>query len=77
MLYIMPGSSLNTQTNREIRYEQRCQKKRIEYQTMERSMRAEKRTEITNEVTSAISMITSTRRRIPTRNARNNVSFSF
>ena len=39
----MPGSSLNTQTNREIRYEQRCQKKRIEYQTMERSMRAEKK----------------------------------
>lgn len=73
----MSGKSLNEPTNREIRYQQRCQKKRIEYQTIERSMRAEKRRELANEVTDEISMITSTRRRIPTRNTRNSVSFSF
>ena len=39
----MPGSSLNTQTDREIRYEQRCQQKRVQQQNMERNFRAEKR----------------------------------
>ena len=76
----MPGSSLNTQTDREIRYEQRCQQKRVQQQKMDRNFRAEKRdnmlTDISNEVANEISLITNTRRGLPKRGAVNNVSFS-
>ena len=76
----MPGSSLNTQTNREVRYEQRCQQKRVQQQKMDRNFRAEKRdnmlSDISYEVANEISLITNTRRGLPKRGAVNNVSFS-
>ena len=78
--YIMPGTSLNTQTNREIRYEQRSQQKRVHQQNMDRNCRAEKRVNmlagISNEVADEISLIINTRRGVPKRGATNNVSFS-
>jgi len=57
----MPSSALNTQTNRSIRYEQRCLKKRCEDQKKERIERAMKRDEISKEVASHI---TSEKRRM-------------
>lgn len=76
----MPGSSLNTQTNRAVRYEQRCQQKRVQQQNMDRNFRAEKRvnmlTDISNEVADEISLITNTRRGLPRRGAANNVAFT-
>ncbi len=75
----MPGSSLNTQTDREIRYEQRCQQKRVQQQKMDRNFRAEKRdnmlSDISNEVANEISLITNTRRGLLKRSAAKNVSF--
>jgi hypothetical protein len=76
----MPGSGLNYKSNREVRYEQRCQKKRIEQQNIDRNMRAEKRIDmigdVSKEVTNEIAMIKSTRREHLCRNASNSVSFS-
>ena len=75
----MPGSSLNTQTDREIRYEQRCQQKRVQQQNMDRNFRAEKRvnmlSDISNEVANEISLITNTRRGLLKRSVAKNVSF--
>jgi|AntAceMinimDraft_16_1070373.scaffolds.fasta_scaffold155693_1 hypothetical protein len=62
------SSSLTLQTDREIRYEQRCQKKKIEQQNLDRTIRFQNRetsrnentidmTELSNEVTTAISGI--------------------
>jgi hypothetical protein len=78
--YIMSGSGLNYKSNRAVRYEQRCQKKRIEQQNIDRNMRAEKRIDmiddVSKEVTNEISMIKSTRREHLCRNASKSVSFS-
>jgi hypothetical protein len=49
----MPGA-LNTQTDRTVRYEQRCLKKRCDDQKKERAERALKRDEISKEVSSHI-----------------------
>jgi hypothetical protein len=61
----MPGSGLNYKSNREVRYEQRCQKKRIDMIG-----------DVSKEVTNEIAMIKSTRREHLCRNASNSVSFS-
>ena len=75
----MPGSSLNTQTNREVRYEQRCQNKKFEQQRIQRALRAEKRgstmTEISKEVSSEIRSVAD-KKRSSTRAGNSNVSFS-
>jgi len=61
----MPSSALNTQTNRSIRYEQRCLKKRCEDQKKERMERAMKRDDIKNEISKEVaSHITSEKRRM-------------
>ena len=49
----MPGA-LNTQTDRTVRYEQRCLKKRCDDQKKERAELALKRDEISKEVSSHI-----------------------
>ena len=49
----MPGA-LNTQTDRTVRYEQRCLKKRCDDQKKQRAERALKRDEISKEVSSHI-----------------------
>jgi len=50
----MPGA-LNTQTNRTVRYEQRCLKKRCDDQKKERAERALKRDEIKCEISKEVS----------------------
>jgi hypothetical protein len=76
----MPESSLNNQTNREIRYEQRVQKKRIEQQNIERNMRFEKRNnrliDISNEVANEISFVTREKRVLPKRNMSTSTYFT-
>ena len=49
----MPGA-LNNQTDRAVRYEQRCLKKKCSDQKQEREVRAIKRNDICNEVSSHI-----------------------
>jgi hypothetical protein len=68
-------SSLNIQTDREIRYTQRAEKKRVEQQKIDRSSRALKRNQdISNEVSREIASIS--RKEIHTRTANSRVSFS-
>lgn len=50
----MPGA-LNTQTDRTVRYEQRCLKKRCDDQKKQRTERALKRDEIKNEISKEVS----------------------
>lgn len=80
------SSSLTLQTDREIRYEQRCQKKKIEQQNLDRTIRFQNRetsrnentidmTELSNEVTTAISGITQKNRFSP-RHFRNYSSYT-
>jgi len=68
-------------TDREIRYTQRCQKKRIEQQKIDRSIRLEKRNQsvapydISNAVSMEIASI-SEKRSLGTRSSNSVVSFS-
>lgn len=50
----MPGA-LNTQTNRTVRYEQRCLKKRCDDQKKERAERALKRDEFKDDISKEVS----------------------
>ena len=50
----MPGA-LNMQTDRTVRYEQRCLKKRCDQQKQERADRALKRDEIKSEISKEVS----------------------
>lgn len=50
----MPGG-LNTQTDRTVRYEQRCLKKRSDEQKKERAIRATKRDEMRSEISKEVS----------------------
>ena len=50
----MPGA-LNTQTDRTVRYEQRCLKKRCDDQKKQRAERALKRDEIKSEISKEVS----------------------
>lgn len=74
-------TSLNIMTDREIRYTQRCQKKRIEQQKIDRSIRLEKRNQsvapydISNAVSMEIASI-SEKRSLGTRSSNSVVSFS-
>lgn len=68
-------SSLNIQTDREIRYAQRDEKKRIEQQKIERSSRALKRNQdISNEVSREIASLS--KKKIQTRPSNSKVSYS-
>jgi hypothetical protein len=62
-------TSLTLQTEREIRYEQRCQKKRIEQQNMDRAKRFDNRCGLSNEtsweVSNAISLLAQKKRNVP------------
>ena len=66
----MPGA-LNTQTDRTVRYEQRCLKKRCDEQKIQRAERAMKRddmkSEISKEVSSHIRNECDKKRRMSTR----------
>ena len=84
LLYIM-GRGLTLQTDREIRFEQRCQRKKIEQQKVDRAIRLEIRetnregavgnnSEIANEVSSEISRLTQKRRNFTTPRYSNFVS---
>ena len=77
-------TSLNIMTDREIRYTQRCQKKRIEQQKIDRSIRVQKRNQsvsnvephdISNAVSMEIASI-SEKRSLGTRSSNSVVSFS-
>lgn len=74
-------TSLNIMTDREVRYTQRCQKKRIEQQKIDRSIRLQKRNQsvaphdISNEVSMEIASI-SEKRALGTRSSNSGVSFS-
>lgn len=74
----MSTSSLNIQSEREVRYEQKCQKRRIVQQNRDRSGRAEKRDALSNQISldvaNEISMITRTNRVLP---RHNNCSVSY
>jgi len=50
----MPGA-LNTQTDRSVRYEQRCLKKRCDEQKIQRAERAMKRDEMKSEISKEVS----------------------
>ena len=50
----MPGA-LNTQSDRSVRYEQRCLKKRSNEQKIQRAERAMKREEMRNEISKEVS----------------------
>jgi len=50
----MPGA-LNTQTDRTVRYEQRCLKKRCDEQKIQRAERAMKRDEMKSEISKEVS----------------------
>ena len=62
-------TSLTLQTEREIRYEQRCQKKRIEQQNIDRTKRFQNRCGLSNEtsyeVSNAISLLAQKKRNVP------------
>lgn len=47
--------ALNTQTDRTVRYEQRCLKKKCDQQKKEREIRAMKRDEIKSEISKEVS----------------------
>ena len=74
-------TSLNIMTDREVRYTQRCQRKRIEQQKIDRSIRLEKRNQsvapydISNAVSMEIASI-SEKRSLGTRSSNSVVSFS-
>ena len=72
-------SGVNTQTVREVRYEQRCQNKKFEHQRTQRSIRAKNRgtmtTEISKEVSNEISSIAD-KKTMSTRAGNSYVSFS-
>ena len=81
------ASSLTLQTEREIRYEQRCQKKKIEQQNIDRAIRFQNRekyrddssfdrNEITKEVSSAISTIAGQKNRFAPLHFRKYSSFT-
>jgi len=71
-------SGIILQTNRDIRYEQRCQKKKIEQQNIQRTIRAQTRgimmQEISKEVSSNICSIAN-KKRINTRSMNSSASF--
>ena len=70
-------SSLNIQTDREIRYAQRAEKKRVEQQKTDRSSRALKRNQdISDEVSCEIASISNQKKDIQTRSADSRVSYS-
>ena len=73
------SSGVNTQSVREVRYEQRCQNKKFQQQRIQRALRAEKRgstmTEISKEVSSEIRSVAD-KKRSSTRTGNTNVSFS-
>jgi hypothetical protein len=78
--------SLNTQTDREVRYEKRQHKKLINQQNMDRTMRLEKRNEpvsrkvakdISDEVRKEISIVAQKRRDVPVRNSTRSTTTSF
>ena len=84
LLYIM-AHGLTVHTDREIRFEQRCQRKKIEQQKVDRAIRLEIRetnregavgnnSEIANEVSSEISRLTQKRRNFTTPRYSNFVS---
>lgn len=50
-------SGLNTQTERELRYEQRCIRQKIDLQSKDRELRFKKRNEITFEVDKEIEQL--------------------
>jgi len=66
--------SLTLQSDREFRYEQRCQKKRIEQQSVDRNKRFENRCglsrEISREVSNEISLLIQKKRTAPLRTGR-------
>ena len=77
LLYIM-AHGLRLQTDREIRFEQRCQRKKIEQQKVDRAIRLEIRetsrddafgnkSEIVDEVSSEIVRLTQKRRKVTNR----------
>lgn len=74
-------TSLTLQTEREIRYEQRCQKKRIEQQNIDRNKRFENRCglsrEISSEVSNAISLLAQKKRNGPLRNSSTHSSYNY
>ena len=74
-------TSLTLQTEREIRYEQRCQKKRIEQQNMDRAKRFDNRCglsrEISREVSSEISLLSQKKRNDPLRNSSTRSSYNY
>lgn len=78
-------TSLNTITDRDIRYTQRCQRKRIEQQKIDRIIRVEKRNTTSsnvtqrNDISNAVSMeiaSISEKRSLGTRSSNSGVSFS-
>lgn len=82
------ASSLNTQTNREIRYIQRMERKRVEQQNIDRSIRAANRNNISSttsstinkdvstEVSNEIATLSKKKRTVNTRTSNSGVSFS-
>jgi hypothetical protein len=78
--------SLNTQTDREVRYEKRQHKKLINQQNVDRIVRLEKRnepvlrqinTEISDEVRKEISIVAQKRRDAPVRSSARSTMSSF
>jgi len=76
----------NAQTDREIRYAHRQQKKMIEQHNIDRDIRAEKRgsdtsrlisTELSNEVRNEISILSQKRRLVPVRKSSSRESNSY
>ena len=73
--------SLNMQSNRELRYEQRCQQKKLQQQNMDRDERIQHRdamrNEISMEVSDEIQAITQKKKVVTTRSGRTIVSSYF
>lgn len=77
-------TSLNIMTDREVRYTQRCQRKRIEQQKIDRSIRVQKRNQsvsnvVPHDISNAVSMeiaSISEKRSLGTRSSNSGVSFS-
>ena len=57
-------SGLNTQTERELRYEQRCIRQKIDLQSKDRELRFKKRNEITFEVDKEIEQLKKKRKSV-------------
>ncbi len=82
------STALNTQTDREVRYVQRMEKKRVEQQNIDRAIRASNRNKdvsndvstrnnnISNEVSSEIRALSTKKRSVNTRINNSNVSYS-